>query len=58
MPEVIVNIGNQAVYATVTSGPAGRMNMKEGDDVFTMFNTTSVSVIEDQFIFYIFRQGT
>ena len=47
MTEVIVDVGDQAVYATLTSGAAGDMNLKEGDDVFAMFNSTSVSLIKD-----------
>lgn len=47
MTEIIVDVGDQAVTATITNGAAGDMNLHEGDEVFAMFNSTSVSLIKD-----------
>ena len=47
MTEIIVDVGDQAVTATITSGAAGDMNLNEGDDIFAVFNSTSVSLIKD-----------
>lgn len=47
MTEVIVDVGDQAVYATITTGAAKDMNLKEGEDIFAMFNSTSVSLLKD-----------
>lgn len=47
MTEIIVDVGDQAVTATITAGAAHDMNLHEGDEVFTMFNSTSVTLIKD-----------
>ncbi|NLW91709.1 MAG: TOBE domain-containing protein [Syntrophomonadaceae bacterium] len=47
MVEVIVDIGDFAVTATVSQGAARDMNLHEGDEVFTMFNSTDVTLIKD-----------
>ncbi len=47
MTEVIIDVGDQPVYATITTGAAKDMNLKEGEDIFAMFNSTSVSLIKD-----------
>lgn len=47
MTEIIVDIGDQPVTATITSGAAEDMNLHEGDEVFAMFNSTSVSLVKD-----------
>jgi|LSQX01.2.fsa_nt_gb molybdopterin-binding protein len=47
MTEIIVDVGDQAVTATITAGAANDMNLQEGDEVFTMFNSTSVTLIKD-----------
>lgn len=47
MTEIIVDVGDQAVTATITSGAAGDMHLNEGDEVFAIFNSTSVSLIKD-----------
>jgi len=47
MTEIIVDVGDQPVTATITSGAAHDMNLKEGDEVFAMFNSTSVTLIKD-----------
>lgn len=47
MTEVIVDIGDQPVTATITAGAAHDMNLHEGDEVFAMFNSTSVSLVKD-----------
>lgn len=48
MTEVIVDIGDQPVTATITAGAAHDMKLHEGDKVFAMFNSTSVSLIKDR----------
>lgn len=45
--EVIVDIGDQAVTASITSGAASDMDLQEGEKVFAMFNSTSVTLIKD-----------
>ena len=47
MTEIIVDVGDQPVTATITAGAAHDMNLKEGDEVFAMFNSTSVTLIKD-----------
>ena len=47
MTEIIVDVGDQAVTATITAGAANDMNLHEGDEVFAMFNSTSVTLIKD-----------
>lgn len=47
MTEVIIDVGDQAVTATITTGSAQDMNLHNGDEVFAMFNSTSVSLIKD-----------
>ncbi|HWP97706.1 MAG TPA: TOBE domain-containing protein [Syntrophomonadaceae bacterium] len=46
MSEVIVDIGDFAVTATITSGAAQALALKKGDEVFAMFNSTDVSLIK------------
>lgn len=47
MTEIIVDVGDQAVTATVTAAAAQDMHLREGDEVFAMFNSTAVSLIKD-----------
>lgn len=47
MSEVIIDIGDQAVTATITSGAASDMNLKKGDEIFAIFNSVNVSLIKD-----------
>jgi len=47
MTEVIVDIGDQPVTATITAGAAHDMNLHQGDKVFAMFNSTTVTLIRD-----------
>jgi molybdopterin-binding protein len=47
MTEVIIDIGDQPVTATITAGAADAMNLHNGDEVFAMFNSTSVTLIKD-----------
>lgn len=46
MTEVILDIGDQAITATITSGAANDMNLNEGDQVFAVFNSSQVSLIK------------
>ncbi len=47
MAEVILDIGDQAVTATITAGAANDMKLHEGDEVFAMFNSMDVTLIRD-----------
>lgn len=44
--EVIVDIGDFAVTATITPGAFDALNLKKGDEVFTMFSSTDVTLIK------------
>ncbi len=46
MTEVILDIGDQAVTATITSGAAHDMKLKEGEQIFAVFNSSNVSLIK------------
>ncbi len=48
MTEVQVDIGDQLVTATITAEAAKDMNLRKGDEVFAMFDSTSVTIIRDQ----------
>ncbi|MGI6468241.1 MAG: TOBE domain-containing protein [Syntrophomonadaceae bacterium] len=48
MAEVQIDIGDQLVTATITASAAKDMNLKKGDEVFAMFDSTSVTVIRDK----------
>ncbi len=45
--EVIVDIGDFAVTASLTSSAYQDLRLKKGDEVFTMFNSTDVTLIKD-----------
>jgi len=45
--EVIVDIGDFAVTASLTSSAYQDLRLKRGDEVFTMFNSTDVTLIKD-----------
>jgi len=47
MTEIIVDIGDMPVTATITAGAFHDMDLKNGDEVFAMFNSTSVTLIKD-----------
>ena len=47
MTEIIVDIGDQAVTATITAGAAHDMDLHKGDEVFAMFNAADVTLIKD-----------
>lgn len=44
--EVLIDIGDFAVTATITAGASQAMNLQKGDEVFAMFNSTDVTVIK------------
>lgn len=48
MTEVQVDVGDQTVTATITAAAAKDMNLNKGDEVFAMFDSTSVTIIRDQ----------
>jgi len=45
--EVVIDVGDQPVTAVITSGAADALNLHDGDEVFAMFNATSVMLIKD-----------
>lgn len=45
--EIIVDIGDQPVTATITAGAAEALNLHEGDKVFTLFKSTDVTLIKN-----------
>lgn len=47
MTHVTVDVGDQAVTSTITTSAAKDMNLRKGDEIFTLFNSTSVSLIKD-----------
>lgn len=46
MCEVIVDIGDFAVTATITPGASKALALEKGDEVFAMFNSTDVTLIK------------
>ena len=46
MVEVIIDIGDRPVMATITAGAANALDLQKGDEVFTIFNSTDVSIIK------------
>lgn len=46
MCEVIVDIGDFAVTATITPGALAALDLKKDDEVFTMFSSTDVTLIK------------
>lgn len=47
MSEVILDIGDFSLTATITAGASKALNLNKGDEVFAMFNSTDVSLIKD-----------
>jgi molybdopterin-binding protein len=47
LSEVIMDIGDQAVTATISTGALEDMKLKKGDQVFAMFNSTMITIIKD-----------
>lgn len=47
MTEVVIDVGDRPVYATITAQAAEALNLSEGDEVFAMFNSTDVTIIKD-----------
>lgn len=45
--EIIVDIGDQAVTATITAGAADALNLHKGDEIFALFKSTDVTLIKD-----------
>ncbi|MGS0765853.1 TOBE domain-containing protein [Syntrophomonas curvata] len=45
--EVIMDVGDQAVTATISTGALDDMKLKQGDQVFAMFNSTVITIIKD-----------
>jgi len=47
LSEVIMDVGDQAVTATISTGALNDMNLNKGDQVFAMFNSTMITIIKD-----------
>lgn len=47
MSEVILDIGDFSLTATITAGASRALDLNKGDEVFAMFNSTDVSLIKD-----------
>jgi len=47
LSEVIMDVGDQAVTATISTGALEDMKLKKGDQVFAMFNSTMITIIKD-----------
>jgi len=47
MSEIIMDVGDQAVTATITSAAVNDMKLQKGDQVFAMFNSTMITIIKD-----------
>ncbi|NLG32851.1 MAG: TOBE domain-containing protein [Syntrophomonadaceae bacterium] len=47
MTEIIVDVGDRPVMATITPGAAEALGLQQGDEVFVMFNSTDVTLIKD-----------
>ena len=47
MSEVIMDVGDQAVTATISSAAVADMQLQKGDQVFAMFNSTMITIIKD-----------
>ncbi len=47
MSEVILDIGDFSLTATITAGASKSLDLKKGDEVFAMFNSTDVTLIKD-----------
>lgn len=47
MSEVIMDVGDQAVTATISSAAVSDMKLQKGDQVFAMFNSSMITIIKD-----------
>ncbi len=47
MAEVVIDIGDNPLYATITANALNALNLNEGDEVFALFNSTDVTIIKD-----------
>lgn len=48
MTHIIVDVGDQPVTATVMTDAVQDMNLKKGDEVFAMFNSTAVALLKNK----------
>jgi len=49
MSEVLIDIGDQMVTATITKAAAEDLKLKKNDQVFAVFNSSNVSIIKNDF---------
>ncbi len=47
MAEVVIDIGDYPVYATITANALKALDLEEGEQVFAMFNSTDVSIVKN-----------
>ncbi|HRX21273.1 MAG TPA: TOBE domain-containing protein [Syntrophomonadaceae bacterium] len=47
LTEVIIDIGDRPVTATITAGAAEALDLHKDDEVFTVFKSTDVTIIKD-----------
>lgn len=47
MSEVIIDVGDLPVTATITAGAFADLNLDKGDAVFALFKSTDVTIIKD-----------
>ena len=47
LAEVIIDVGDLPVTATITSGAASDLNLNKGDAVFALFKSTDGTIIKD-----------
>lgn len=47
MTHITIDVGDQAVTSTITASAADDLKLHEGEEVFAIFNSTSVSLIKD-----------
>ncbi|NLJ72904.1 MAG: TOBE domain-containing protein [Syntrophomonadaceae bacterium] len=47
MAEVVIDIGDNPLYATITANALNALNLNEGDEVFALFNSTDVTIIKN-----------
>jgi molybdopterin-binding protein len=49
MSEVLIDIGDQMVTATITKAAAEDLKLKKNDQVFATFNSSNVNIIKNEF---------
>ncbi len=47
MAEIVIDIGDYPVYATITANALDALSLDEGEEVFAMFNSTDVTIVKN-----------